>query len=101
MSLTYQQEKNTRQALKENFEKSGLTIEQIAADLKTTTAYLHQLFALKPKRLEDTWILRNYLIKKVEEKGLEVTPFTALAVDYHQIWFLNSHYIDKGIIRSR
>ncbi len=94
MSLTYEQEENTRLELKSNYEKAKISIKQIALDLGTTEKYIQELFELKPKKLEDTWILKNYLIEKVKEKGLTPTPFSALKADYHIIWFLDSKYID-------
>ena len=94
MSLTPQQEEDTRHELRANFEKAGVTIEQIAEDLGTSETYIVQLFRLEPKKLEDTWILKNYLIEKVKEAGETPTAFTALGGNYKHIWFLNSRYID-------
>ena len=94
MSLTAKQEDDTRAELKANFEKADVTVAQIAADLGTGTDYIEQLFRLEPIKLEDTWILKNYLIEKVKALGKTPTPFTALGGDYHVIWFLNARYID-------
>ena len=94
MSLSPMQEENTRKELKANFEKSGLTVSEIASALGTTEAYIGELFALRPKRLEDTWILKNFLLDKVREAGKTPTAFTALGGDYHFIWFLDAEYID-------
>ena len=102
MSLSEKQQDDTRAELRANLEKSGVSIEQAAADLGTTQGYIMQLLRLEPKRLEDTWILKNYLIGKVIEAGKTPTPFTALAGDYHVIWFLDPDYIDgKRIIDRR
>lgn len=100
MSLSLRQQANTRDELKENFDKSGLTVETIAADLGTSVGYIKDLFRLRPRRLEDTWILRNYLLKAVRTKGEIPTEFTALAGDWHDYWFLNGGYIDRGEISS-
>ncbi len=94
MSLTLKQKEDTRRELRENFEKSGVTLQQIASDLSTSIEYIEQLFRLEPKRYEDTWILKNYLCDKVWEAGKTPTEFTALGGDYRKIWFLNSKYID-------
>ena len=94
MSLTPKQEDDTRRELRENFDKAGVNLNEVAADLGTTPEYIVQLMRLKPRRLEDTWILRNYLLDKVREAGKTPTAFTALAADYHIIWFLDSAYID-------
>ena len=94
MSLTAKQEEDTRRELKENFDKAGVTIHEIAADLGTTDDYIEQLMRLEPRRYEDTWILKNYLTDKVKEAGKTPTAFTALGGNHHIIWFLNSRYID-------
>lgn len=98
MSLTLKQIKDTRRELKENFDKAGVDIHEVATDLGTTDDYIEELMRLKPRRYEDTWILKNYLIKKVVEAGGEPTKFTALGGDYHVIWFLDAGYIDGGRI---
>ena len=100
MSLSKQQEDDTRRELRENFDKAGVSLQETAQDLGTTESYIVQLLRLKPKRLEDTWILKNYLIDKVRKAGKTPTPFTALGGDYHVIWFLDSGYIDRKIIQK-
>ena len=94
MSLTRKQENDTRRELRDNYNKAGVDIHQVASDLVTTEDYIVELLRLKPRKLEDTWILKNYLIAKVKEAGGTPTPFTALAADYHIIWFLDADYID-------
>ena len=101
MSLTIKQKDDTRRELKENLEKSGVEIPTIAADLGTTVEYIEQLLRLEPNRLEDTWILKNYLLDKVREAGKSPTAFTALGGDYRVIWFLDSDYIDGKKICGR
>ena len=98
MSLSAKQKEDTRRELKENLEQSGVTVQEAAADLGTTEEYIKQLLRLEPKRLEDTWILKNYLIDKVRKAGKTPTAFTALGGDYHVIWFLDAGYIDGGKI---
>ena len=94
MSLSAKQIQDTKRELQENLDKSGLIVHEVAADLGTTEDYVMQLLRLEPKRLEDTWILKNYLIDKVRKAGKTPTAFTALGGDYHVIWFLDSKYID-------
>ena len=94
MSLSPKQIEDTKRELKENFDKAGVDISKIAVDLGTSTDYINKLFCLEPARYEDTWILKNYLIEKVREKGFVETPFTALGGDYKKIWFLDAGYID-------
>ena len=99
MSLTKQQLQDTERELRDNLDKSGLSVEQAAADLATTPEYIEQLLRLEPRRYEDTWILKNYLCDKVREAGKTPTAFTALGGDYRYIWFLNAGYIDGKKIR--
>ncbi|WP_071130726.1 DUF2316 family protein [Enterococcus timonensis] len=100
MSLNSQQVKNTIDELHENFFRSGLTKEQVADDLNISLTKLDHLFSLTQNSLNDPWILRNYLIEKVEENGEESVEFTALVGDYHQYWFLNSNLIDQQQISA-
>ena len=99
MSLSYEEIENTKKELKSNFDKSGLTVEEIADKIKTTPEYVEDLFNINPRRPEDTWILKNYLIEVLNEKSVEVTPFTALRGNCEDNWFLNSDYIKNGAIR--
>ena len=98
MSLTDKQLETTSREMKSNFKKSGLTLEEIAQDLKTTPEYVEDLLNLNPKRIEDPWILRNYLIRVLNEKSIAITPFTVLAVESEKVWFLDSDYINNGEI---
>ena len=100
MSLTKEQENTTRIELEENFVKSGLSLHKVASDLGTTDDYIDQLMHLQPIRLEDTWILRNYLLEKVKETGNDPTPFSVLRANPRQIWFLNADYIEGGKITT-
>lgn len=95
MSLNPQQVKNTINELHENFVRTGLTKAQVATDLHISLTKLDRLFTLTQSSLDDPWILRNYLIKKVKENGQEPVAFTALVGDWHQYWFLNSRAIDQ------
>lgn len=100
MSLTIKQQEDTHKELTENLLKSGLSIQTIANDLQTTEEYIEDLIHLFSNRVEDVWILRNYLIKKVQENGETITEFTALDGDWRNYWFLDTNYIDDGIIES-
>lgn len=95
MSLNPQQILNTKNELQENFIRSGLTKVQIASDLQISQTKLDRLFNLTQQALEDPWILRNYLIEKVEENEQTPVEFTALKGDWHQYWFLDTGAIDR------
>ncbi|MDV7719334.1 DUF2316 family protein [Pediococcus ethanolidurans] len=95
MSLNSQQVSNTINELHENFVRSGLSKQQVADDLHISLIKLEKLFTLTQSSLNDPWILRNYLIQKVEENGKVPVTFTALVGNWHQYWFLNSRVIDQ------
>ena len=67
MSLNPLQMHNTKKELRKNFELTGLSKSEIANDLKISEVNLEKIFNLKQRTLEDTWILRNYLLEKVEK----------------------------------
>ena len=46
MSLSAKQIENTRRELKENLDKSGVTVQEAADDLGTTPEYIMQLLRL-------------------------------------------------------
>lgn len=98
MSLTIQQKENTKRELRENLQKSGLTYAEVAADLQTSEAYLQELMALRPRRLDDPWILGKYLYEKAKEAGAAPTEYTALRGSPRNYWFLDADYIEAGII---
>lgn len=95
MSLTPQQMQNTKREFRENFEHTGLTIEQIADDLNTAPEVIEDTLTLNVSRIEDPWVLKNYLEDHLKAHGKTIVPFTALVGDYHRHWFLNSRRIDK------
>lgn len=94
MTLNPKQLDMTRHELQQNFELSGLTKKQVAMDLNISEIKLDHLFNLNQQSLDDPWILRNYLIEKVQEAGKEPVPFSALGGNWHRHWFLNSEAID-------
>ena len=71
-----------------------LNFEVQIASIRDKTK-LEKIFNLKQRTLEDNWILRNYLLEKVEKTGQQPVPFTALSGDWHRHWFLNSNLIDQ------
>lgn len=91
MSLNRAEHAQTAQELQENLSKVAL--EQVAADLGTMPEKVLAVSQLDVDRIEEPWILRNYLIKAL---GSDLTPFTVLTGDYHQMWFLDTAYIDRA-----
>lgn len=78
MSLIKEQKIATKQELADNLTLTGLTTSEVAAELNTSEAKIERILNLKQNSLNDGWIFRNYLLKKVAEKGLTPVPFTAI-----------------------
>ena len=99
MSLTLAQEQATRSEFAANIKRSGLSLATIAAALGTTADTIEEeVIQLNPKRLEDPWIVRNYLLDEMSKKGQTPVLFTALKGDFHHYWFLNNKIIERGKI---
>mgnify|MGYP002626623789 FL=1 len=96
--LTQQQIEKTKNELEENFKKTNLTIDGIADELKCSPEYLKRVFNLNSLRIEDPWILRNFLIDYLTQNNTEITPFTALVGNCEDYIFLDSTYINNGKI---
>ena len=96
MSLNPQQRANTKHELQANFELTGLTKKEVASDLHISLFKLNHLFDLTQQSLSDPWILRNYLLEKVEAAGEQPIPFSALDGDWHRHWFLDVDAIDAA-----
>lgn len=95
MSLTQQQKLDTILEFQENMALANLTIEAIAEDFQVPSEKIARILQLQQHALEDPWILKEYLTKKVEAAGQIPVLFTALAGDYHHYWFLDSQKIDQ------
>lgn len=100
MSLTHQQELDTIHEFQENISLTGLSLQQIATDLKTHPKTIEQIIQLRPHSIEEPWILRNYLLEKITEQGKTPIPFTALVGSHHDYYFLNARKIDKKELKS-
>ncbi|MHA6603134.1 DUF2316 family protein [Aerococcus urinae] len=99
MSLTLAQRGETKQALKTAFTKTGLSKQELAETLETSESYLDQVFQLQGQRLEDAWILKNYLNTYLSDHEQEPVPFQALGGDYHDYWFLDAKLIERGLLK--
>ncbi|HAA6273068.1 TPA_asm: DUF2316 domain-containing protein [Listeria monocytogenes] len=98
MTLSKEQIKATKSEFAENLALANLTIAEVAKELNTSEVKIERILNLKQRSLNDGWILRNYLLRKVAEVGKTPVPFTALSGDYHGDWFLDGEEIDSGIL---
>lgn len=95
MSLTTKQMNDTKKELQANWALAQLTLLECAQALDTTPEVIENTLQLTIHRIEDPWILKNYLEEKLTAKGKESVPFTALVGDYHNYWFLDTDRIDQ------
>ncbi|MHC5248613.1 DUF2316 family protein [Enterococcus sp. LJL90] len=93
MSLNPLERRRTKKEFVENIKLTGLSESEIAADLQISVTTLQSLLMLKPKAIEDVWILRNYLLEKVRAQGKTPVPFTALKGNPEDYWFIDSQKV--------
>lgn len=98
MTLSKEQIKATKSEFAENLALANLTIAEVAKELNTSEVKIERILNLKQRSLNDGWILRNYLLRKLAEVGKTPVPFTALSGDYHGYWFLDGEEIDSGVL---
>ncbi|HCA3995171.1 TPA: DUF2316 family protein, partial [Listeria monocytogenes] len=65
MTLSKEQIKATKSEFAENLALADLTIVEVAKELNTSQVKIERIFNLKQRSLNDGWILRNYLLRKV------------------------------------
>ncbi|MBC1316273.1 DUF2316 family protein [Listeria booriae] len=95
MSLTQQQVTDTIREFQQNLAISEWSVDQIAAELQTSSEKINRILHLEQQSIEDPWILKEFLEQQIKKSGKSAVPFTALKGDYRQYWFLNAKKIDK------
>ncbi|MBO1754394.1 DUF2316 family protein [Allobranchiibius sp. CTAmp26] len=79
MSLDAAETARTRRELRANFELSGLTTAEVAADLVLDPGALERLLDLSGRTdPADVWCLRDYLEQAVLDQGRTPVPFSVL-----------------------
>ena len=96
MVLTGDEAAATKQELQGNFDLSGITLEMAAVDLKSTPEHIQDVMNLKNCRIEEPWVLRNYLIKIILLQEKEPYSFSKLIGNPKRFKFLNNQFIDRG-----
>lgn len=94
-SLTIQQQENTIKELRENMNLAGLTEPELAEYFHVSVEKITRILNLEQQVLEDTWIIRNYLLETIKINGGTAVPFTALQGDSSDYWFLNNRKIEQ------
>lgn len=99
MSLSVGQKAATRREFARNFELLGLTAADAARDLGVSEERIEDVMNLRHvRRLEDAWVLRRYLLDRAEAEGVDLVPFTALAGDPRDYWFLDADRVDAMVL---
>ncbi|CAJ1228374.1 DUF2316 family protein [Lactiplantibacillus xiangfangensis] len=98
MSLKEIERTNTRQELRANYERSGLSLDQVATDLETTPTHVEDVMDLNVVHIEEPWILRNYLNDSLLDQGVTPVPYSRLKGEPSEYWFLNQQRIEQGIL---
>lgn len=96
MSLTPDERAATINELSQNFDLAGVSLSQAADELHTTTDHLRQVLNLQVTRIEEPWILRNYLVSIILDQGKEPYPFSKLNGDPSRYPFLDDQFIQRG-----
>ena len=100
MSLNPQERKATIRELQANFALTGLSLAEVATDLGTTEGTIQKVLNLETQHINNPWILRAYLIEKLEEQGIQPVPFSRLVGDPEDYWFLDANLIHNGQIEA-
>lgn len=85
MSLNAAQREQTSKELKVNYQISGLTPQDIEADLSLSRRQLEETLKLGLESDGETvWRLRDYLEERIKEQGKEPFPYSILR---NNIWY--------------
>ncbi|MBR3645607.1 MAG: DUF2316 family protein [Lachnospiraceae bacterium] len=77
--LTPMQIVNTRNEFQENFRRLGAQEEEVLQDLQISKKEFYCVLNMKHADPCLVWMFRDYLEDKMNEKGMEMMPFTRLA----------------------
>ena len=96
MSLTAIERVHTKKELAANFKLANVSKKKAANDLGTTPQHLTAVLELHGDRIEEPWILRNYLNQKIHAQNLQPIPYSKLQGDPATYWFLDAAFIARG-----
>lgn len=96
MSLTIKEQEATIAEFQEALARSKMSIQDLAKYFNTSPANIKGILNLHTNRIEEPWILKEFLNGKIISQGKNPVKFSALRGDYHQYWFLDSKIIEKG-----
>lgn len=85
--LTPLEKRNTAKELQENFKRLHEDLETVLADLRLSESELRQVLTMKHPDPSHVWMVRDYLEDKLNERGIEMYPFTKLADHSANKWF--------------
>ncbi len=100
MSLNIKERKETINEFKENLKLCNLTVQDIAEALQITDLKVEEIINLQGSRIEDPWIIRNFILDYSKSNNIDIKPFSKLKGNYEDYYFLNTEYIRKGKISN-
>ncbi|GAY72202.1 DUF2316 family protein [Lentilactobacillus kosonis] len=96
MSLTPDEEVETRNELAANFRLANVSLNRIAKDLDTTPEHVQQVLDLDPDRIEEPWVLSRYLDDVIEQNGDKPLAYSKLKGSPAEYWFLDQGFIKQN-----
>ncbi|WP_283678327.1 DUF2316 family protein [Lentilactobacillus sp. Marseille-Q4993] len=96
MTLTPEEQSNTRIELQRNFDLADITLADAARDLNTTPEHVDDVLKLHSRRIEEPWVLKNYLNRIIKDNGDTPYPYSKLAGSPMLHMFLDQKYIRRG-----
>ena len=87
--LTPMQTRNTARELQENFKRLDMDLETVLPDLRLSENELKRILTMNHPNPANVWMVRDYLEDKLNERGIEIYPFSRLADHAANRWY---HY---------
>lgn len=94
MSLNFLEKKRTSKELKSNFELLGKSSKEVAVALGTNEDKINDILNLKNAKMEDPWILKNYMDTEIRKNGKEPIKYSKLVGNHENYYFLDIDYIN-------
>ncbi len=98
MSLNAIERRNTRNEFTKNIKLIGETTESLATRLAISESCLIEIISLNGSKIEDPWIVRNYILDYANQNNIQLIPFSKLKGQASDYFFLDSGYIKSGRI---
>lgn len=98
MYLNEKDKEITIKEIDENIKISGLSLKEMSEKLGCDETYLQKSIVFEGDRVEDIWIIRNFLINYITYINLEAKEFTVFNGDFRREKDIDKKYIGSGIL---